>query len=153
MKIILADDVDKLGNKGDIVSVADGYARNFLVPRGLALPATKGNIRQAELMQKARAERERQAIEQAAASVARLERSPVYISARAGEGGRLFGSVTNSDIARALQDQLEEDVDRHKIRLDEPIRQLGTHHIHVHIHGEIYARVAVEVIEHVEEEA
>lgn len=153
MKIILADDIEKLGHKGDIVTVADGYARNYLVPRGHALIATKGNLKQAEIMRKAREEKERKLRDDAAARVARLQASPVYISARAGEGGRLFGSVTNSDVARAISEQLGENVDRHKVRLADAIRQLGTHTVTVHIHGDINADVAVEVIEHVEEEA
>ena len=103
MKVILADDVQPLGVKGDVVTVADGYARNFLVPKGLALVATKGTLRQAEQMQRARAEREQKEKEAAAAKVSQLAASPVYISARAGEEGRLFGSVTRADVARAIE--------------------------------------------------
>ena len=83
--------------------------------------------------------------------VAKLAASPVYISARAGEGGRLFGSVTKTDIARAIEDQLEEDVDRHDIRLEEPIRSLGSYSVEVHLHEEVNALVTVEVIAHEEE--
>ncbi|MFN2594209.1 MAG: 50S ribosomal protein L9 [Actinomycetota bacterium] len=153
MKVILADDVDKLGHKGDVVNVADGYARNFLVPKGLALVASKGSIRQAEDMQRARRERDEKAKEEAAARVAVLAASPVYISARAGEGGRLFGSVTKSDVARAIEEQLEEGIDRHDIRLDDPIRSLGSYQIEVHLHEEVNALVTVEVISHEEDEA
>lgn len=153
MKVILSNDVETLGNKGDVVSVADGYARNFLVPQGLAMPASKGALKQAELMQKARAEREERAKAEAAAKVAHLAATPVYISARAGEGGRLFGSVTNSDVARAILDQLEEDIDRRHIRLEEPIRSLGAHQVEVRLHEEVNALVTVEVIEHEEEAA
>lgn len=152
MKVILADDVEKLGKKGDVVVVADGYARNFLVPKGLALMATKGSLKQAELMQKARAEREERAKEEAAKKVASLGASPVYISARAGEGGRLFGSVTRSDVARAIEDQLEEVVDRHNVLLDDPIRSLGSHQVEVKLHEQVTALVTVEVIAHEEEE-
>lgn len=152
MKVILADDVDKLGRKGDIVTVADGYARNFLVPKGLAMVATRGSLKQAEVMQRARAEKDAREKEIAAAKVAKLGASPVYISARAGEEGRLFGSVTKSDVARAIEDQLEESVDRHNIRLDEPIRTLGTHQVEVHLHAEVNALVTVEVIAHEEDE-
>lgn len=151
MKIILAADVDKLGRKGDIVTVADGYARNYLVPKGLALVATKGGVRQAEMMQRARADAERRAKEAAAAKVAVLGASPVYISARAGEGGRLFGSVTKSDVARAIEEQLGEVVDRHDVRLDDPIRSLGTHQVEIHLHEEVNALVAVEVVAHEED--
>ena len=153
MKVILADDVDKLGRKGDVVSVADGYARNYLVPQGLALFASKGALRQAEQMRRAREEQERKIKEEAAARVGRLGASPVYISARAGEEGRLFGSVTKADVARAIEEQLGEAVDRHLVRLDDPIRELGTHQVDIHLHEEVNAMVTVEVIAHEEEAA
>lgn len=152
MKVILSDDVDKLGKKGDVVVVADGYARNFLVPKGLAMMATKGSLKQAELMQRARADREERAKEEAAKKVAQLGATPVYISARAGEGGRLFGSVTNGDVARAIEDQLEEVVDRRNVMLDDPIRSLGTHQVEVKLHEQVTALVTVEVIAHEEDE-
>ena len=153
MKVILSADVETLGRKGDVVNVADGYARNFLVPKGFAMAATRGTLKQAELMQKARAEAEERAKEAAAAKVNHLASAPVYISARAGEGGRLFGSVTNSDVARAILDQLEEDIDRRDVRLEEPIRSLGTHQVEVKLHEEVNALITVEVIAHEEEEA
>jgi large subunit ribosomal protein L9 len=152
MKVILADDVDSLGTKGDVVTVADGYARNFLIPKGKAMFATKGALRQAELMQRARVDREQKAKEAAAAKVADLANSPVYISARAGEGGRLFGSVTKSDVARGIEEQLGEVVDRHNVMLDDPIRVLGSHQVEVKLHEEVNALVTVEVIAHEEEE-
>lgn len=153
MKVILSDDVEKLGHKGDVVSVADGYARNFLIPKGFAILASKGALKQAEMMQRARAERAAQEKEEAAARVATLAAAPVYISARAGEEGRLFGSVTKADIARAILDQLEQDIDRHLIRLDDPIRSLGTHEVEIHLHEDVNALVTVEVIAHEEEPA
>ena len=153
MKVILADDVEKLGHKGDVVTVADGYARNFLIPKGFAILASKGALKQAELMQKARAERAEKEKEEAAGRVATLAASPVYISARAGEDGKLFGSVTKADVARAILDQLEQDIDRHLIRLDEPIRSLGTHSVEIHLHEEVNALVTVEVISHDEVES
>jgi large subunit ribosomal protein L9 len=151
VKVILARDVEPLGFKGDVVSVADGYARNFLVPKGLALMATKGTLRQSELMQRARAERDQKAKEAAAAKVSQLAASPVYISARAGEGGRLFGSVTRADVARAIEEQLGETIDRHDVRLEDPIRSLGLHQVEVHLHEEVNALVTVEVIAHEDE--
>jgi large subunit ribosomal protein L9 len=153
MKVILAKDVDNLGYKGDVVTVADGYARNFLVPKGMALMATKGALKQAEQMRRAREEADKKKREEAAGRVAALGASPVYISARAGEEGRLFGSVTKADIARAVEDQLEESIDRHDVRLDEPIRQLGKYEVEIHLHEEVNALVNVEVIAHEEEEA
>jgi large subunit ribosomal protein L9 len=150
MRVILAGDIETLGHKGDVVTVADGYARNYLVPKGLAMFATKGTLRQAEDMRRAREERERRRKEEAAAKVAVLASEPVYISARAGEGGRLYGSVTSSDIARAVAEQLEETIDRHDVRLDDPIRRLGTHQVEIHLHEEVNALVTVEVISHEE---
>ncbi|MQA99542.1 MAG: 50S ribosomal protein L9 [Actinobacteria bacterium] len=152
MKVILAKDVDNLGYKGDVVTVADGYGRNYLVPKGMALVATKGALRQADQMRRAREEADRKQREEAAAKVALLGASPVYISARAGDGGRLFGSVTKADIARAVEDQLEEKIDRHDVRLDDPIRQLGRYEVEIHLHEEVNAQVSVEVIAHEEDE-
>lgn len=151
MKIILADDIEALGHKGDVVIVADGYARNFLIPKGMALTANKGALKQAELMQKARGERMEKEKSEAASKVAVLAASPVYISARAGEEGRLFGSVTKADVARGIEDQLGEVVDRQNIVLDEPIRSLGSHSVEVRLHEQVNALVTVEVIEHDEE--
>jgi large subunit ribosomal protein L9 len=151
VKVILARDMDKLGRQGDVVTVADGYARNFLVPKGLAMSATKGALRQSEMMRRARLEREQREKEAAAARVAVLASEPVFISANAGPGGRLFGSVTASDVARGIQEQLGEGVDRHDVRLDEPIRSLGTHQVEVKLHEEVNALVTVEVIQHEDE--
>jgi large subunit ribosomal protein L9 len=151
MKIILADDVEALGKKGDVVDVAAGYARNYLVPKGLALGATKGALKQAEMMQKARAEAEARAKEEAAGKVASLALNPIYISARAGEEGKLFGSVTNSDIARGITEQLEEEVDRRNILMEEPIRALGSYQVEVKLHEDVNALVTVEVIAHEED--
>jgi large subunit ribosomal protein L9 len=148
MKIILAKDVETLGHKGDVVSVSDGYARNYLVPKGMALVASRGALKQAEQMRRAREEALRKAKDDAVAQVALLGSSPVYISARAGEDGKLFGSVTKNDIARAVQDQLEQDVDARQVRLDESLRRLGTFSIEIHLHEEVNALVSVEVIAH-----
>jgi large subunit ribosomal protein L9 len=148
VKVILSGDVDTLGRKGDVVTVADGYARNFLVPKGLALRATKGTLRQSEQMRRAREDQERKRKEAAAQKVAVLGSQPVYISARAGEGGKLFGSVTRSDVSRAVEEQLGEAIDRHQVRLDEPIRQVGSHQVEIHLHEEVNALVTVEVISH-----
>lgn len=151
MKIILSKDVETLGHKGEVVTVSDGYARNYLVPKGLALVASKGALKQAEQMRRAREEALRKAKDEAVAQVALLGSSPVYISARAGEDGKLFGSVTKNDIARAVQDQLEQDVDARQVRLDESLRRLGTFSIEVHLHEEVNALVSVEVIAHEED--
>jgi large subunit ribosomal protein L9 len=153
MKVILAADVEKLGHKGDVVTVADGYGRNYLVPKGLAMAASKGALKQAEQMRRAREEDDKKAKEAAAAKVATLGATPVYISARAGEEGKLFGSVTNSDVARAIEEQLGESIDRRHIRMEDAIRSLGSHQIEVHLHEDVNALVTVEVIAHEEEPA
>ena len=151
MKIILSQDVDKLGQKGDVVVVADGFARNYLVPKGLAMIASKGALKQAEMMKRARAEKEEKAREEATARAEKLQSQPIYISARAGEDGRLFGSVTKSDVARGLADQLGEEVDRHAITLEDPIRTLGSHHVEIPLAAGVSATITVEVIAHAEE--
>jgi large subunit ribosomal protein L9 len=152
MKIILADDVDDLGRKGDVVTVADGYARNYLVPKGLALAASRGALKQAEQMRRAREEREAKLKEEAAQKVSKLAATPVYISARAGEAGKLFGSVTNADVARAILDQIEEDIDRRNVLLEDPIRALGSYQVEIKLHEEVTGLVTVEVIAHEEDE-
>ena len=141
MKVILASDVESLGFKGDVVTVADGFARNFLVPKGLALIATKGTLRQSELMQRARAERDQKAKEAAAAKVSQLAASPVYISARAGEGGRLFGSVTAQEIVDAIRQARGLRLDRRKVQLEEPIKTTGSHMVTVEVHDGVTATV------------
>jgi len=131
MKIVLNADIGTLGHKGDIVEVAPGYARNYLLPRNLALEASKGAVRQAEEMRRARTERERKdrvAAETLAASIGGLQ---LKVTARAGEDGQLFGSVTTSDIAEALAAALGEtvgaEIDRRRINLPAPIRTVGSH--------------------------
>jgi large subunit ribosomal protein L9 len=145
MKIVLRADVEHVGHKGDIVEVADGYARNFLVPRGLALRATSGIQKQADAMRRSRDARDRHASEVAQAIADRLAPT-VLIEARAGEGGRLFGSVTSSDVASAVKAQLGVDVDRRDITLDEPIKELGISELVVRLHRDVTATLRVEVV-------
>ncbi|MGH2662026.1 MAG: 50S ribosomal protein L9 [Actinomycetota bacterium] len=146
MRIILHKEVDNLGSPGDIVQVADGYARNYLIPRGIAAPATKGAIRHAERVKAGSAERERKSREEAQALATRLAKTPIRLSAQAGEDGRLFGSITGHHIAEAMASQLGEAVDHRRIRLEEPIRSLGAHTVAVHLHPEVNARLTVDVV-------
>lgn len=146
MKVILQANVDRLGQLGEVVNVADGYARNYLIPRGLAVPATKANMRQLDQIQAAavrRADRELAAAKDAARAI---EGQTVTIAAKAGEAGRLFGSVTAAQIAEQLVDVAGAPIDRRRVDLEEPIRQLGTHSITVRLHPEVKAEVEVEVI-------
>jgi large subunit ribosomal protein L9 len=145
MKIVLRDDVEKLGQKGDVVDVADGYARNFLVPRGLALRATSGIQKQADAMRRNRDARDRRDRE-AAQAIADQLAPTIQIQARAGEGGRLFGSVTSADVAAAVQAQIGIEVDRRHIALDEPLKELGVSELAVRLHPDVTATLRVEVV-------
>lgn len=146
MKIVLRSDVANLGRKGDLVEVANGYARNFLLPRGLAMAATRGAVRQAEQMRRAREVRDIRARQGAEATARRLAGSRIEISARAGESGRLFGSVTAADVAAALTASTGVELDRRRIELDEPLKTAGTHEVKVRLHTDIEALVTVEVV-------
>lgn len=146
MKVVLRNDVDSLGAKGDLVDVADGYARNYLVPRGLAMRATKGLVTQAAAMQRnraARVQRERDAAQELAT---RLSAGKIVVSARAGEAGKLFGSVTTADIADALAAQIGVTIDRRLLQLDEPIKELGERDVVATLHADITAVVTIEVV-------
>jgi large subunit ribosomal protein L9 len=145
MRVVLRDDVDNLGKKGDLVDVADGYARNYLVPRGLALTATKGSQKQADAMRRNRETRERRDREAAQALAAQFAGRTISIKARAGGEGRLFGSVTAADIAEAVQKQTGAEIDRRKLALDEPLKELGGVDLEVRLHPDVVATVHVEV--------
>jgi large subunit ribosomal protein L9 len=145
MKIILQKEVEKLGTPGDVVDVADGYARNYLLPRGMAITASKGAVKHAERLKATHQERVSKAQTEAEAFAAELGAQPVRIAAQAGEEGRLFGSITAERIAEELAAQ-GRTVDRRKIHLDEPIRSIGTHTVSVHLHPEVNAPVTVEVV-------
>ena len=145
MKIILQREVDKLGVPGDLVDVADGYARNYLLPRKIAIPASRGAVRHAESLRRAHESRVDKARVEAQEVAARLSSSPLRVKARAGEDGRLFGSITTSDLAEQIEGQAGLAVDRRDVHLEEPIRSLGVHEVTVHLHPEVNATVTVEV--------
>jgi large subunit ribosomal protein L9 len=146
MKVVLRADVEHLGHKGDLVDVADGYARNFLVPRGLALRATSGIQKQADAMRRNRDARDLRDREAAQAIADRLGAPTIQIQARAGEGGRLFGSVTSSDIAAAVQAQTGIEIDRRHIAMDEPLKEVGVSDLALRLHPEVTATLHVEVV-------
>jgi large subunit ribosomal protein L9 len=145
MKVILQKPVDKLGAPGDVVEVADGYARNYLMPRGMAVKATKGGVNHVESLKRAHTVRTNKEKGEAEQLASKLLASPVTISAHAGEEGKLFGSVTATDIAQAIEGQAGIRVDRHDVHLDEPIRSVGTHEVRVHLFAEVDPVVSVEV--------
>ena len=145
MKVILRSDVERVGKKGDVLDVADGYARNFLVPRGLALKASDGAIAQAQAMRRSRDVRDA-ADRQAAEEIARqLVPKVINLTARAGAGGKLFGSVTAADIVAAVQTQTGIELDRRKLGHYEPIKSIGTHEIPVQLHSDVKFQITLEV--------
>jgi large subunit ribosomal protein L9 len=145
MKIILQKSVDKLGHPGDVVEVADGYARNFLVPRGLAVKATRGGMRHIESLQRAHGVRMWAAKAEAEGVASRLAGTPIVVQARAGEEGKLFGSVTSAEIAAEIERQTGVVVDRHDVHLPEPIRSVGAHEVRVHLFQDVDPVVSVQV--------
>jgi large subunit ribosomal protein L9 len=145
MKIILQKPVDKLGVPGDIVEVADGYARNYLMPRGMAVKATKGGVRHVESLKRAHQVRTNKAKTEAEQVATRLISTAITVRAHAGEEGKLFGSVTASDVADAIEQQAEIRVDRHDVHVTEPIRSVGTHEVRVHLFAEVDPVITITV--------
>jgi large subunit ribosomal protein L9 len=148
MKLILTQEVGGLGSAGDIVEVKDGYGRNFLIPRGFAIRWTKGGERTVESIRKARSSREVRDLDHAQEIKARLEGTTVSLPVRAGEGGRLFGAVTVSDIAGAINSAAGEKdaIDKRKIIVGNPIKSLGSHQVTVKVHDEVDATVNLNVV-------
>jgi large subunit ribosomal protein L9 len=144
---ILLSDVENLGEKGAVVDVSKGYLRNFLIPRKLAEPATKGLLEQAKERQAAAERAQRQATEKAGESAAILNRTVLTISQQAGDDGRLFGSVTTQDIVDAIKDARGLDLDKRKVHLDEPIRHVGTYMVVVEIGDGVTANVKTIVVD------
>lgn len=146
MKIILRADIDGVGKRGDICEVADGYARNFLVPRGLAMKASSGATTQAASMRRARDQKDAKARAAAEEVATKLVPTRITITARAGSEGRLFGSITTSDIAEAVQAQTGIELDRRDLRLDEPIKALGEYTVPARLHPEVEFPVSIDVV-------
>ena len=146
MQVILTQDVEKIGQRGDIVDVSRGYVRNFLVPRKLAEVATPGKMEEARREMAESEERDRRLAERAEEIAATLNKSVITIEARTGEDERLFGSVTAANIVDAIDKARGVRVDRRRIKLEEPIRSLGTHQVPVQVYGDIEASVKVIVV-------
>ncbi|TGO05018.1 50S ribosomal protein L9 [Serinibacter arcticus] len=145
-KLILTHEVTGLGAPGDIVEVKDGYARNFLVPRGLATGWSKGAAKEVEAIRAARAKRAHATVEAASSVRDSLESKTFSVPARSGAGGRLFGAVTTKDIADAVKAAGGPSVDRRKIEAKGHIKTLGKHQVVVHLHDEVTAKLTVEVV-------
>lgn len=146
MRIVLRGDVEGLGRKGDVVDVADGYARNYLVPKGLALRSTAGGEREAADMARSREIKDAKDLTTAQELATRFNGVVLTIPARAGEGGKLFGSVSSSDVADAAKAQANAEVDRRVIELEEAIKTIGTHRVPVRPHPDVLFEMTVEVI-------
>ncbi|HEX2154253.1 MAG TPA: 50S ribosomal protein L9 [Acidimicrobiia bacterium] len=146
MKLILISDVEKVGKKGDVIDVSDGYARNFLLPRNKAIKATDGAIRSADELRRSREEADRQAKEQAERTATQLVGTRVVIAAQAGDEGKLYGSVGLADVIEGIRKFTGVELDRRAIRLDNPIRDIGLHEIQIHLHNEVEFPITLDVI-------
>jgi large subunit ribosomal protein L9 len=146
MKVVLRDDVQGVGKRGDIVDVSDGFARNYLLPGGQALRATDGIANQAAAMRRSRDLRDAKDREGAETVARKLVPMVIRIPARAGSEGRLFGSVTTADVVAAVHDQAGVDLDRRRLLTDEPIKALGVHEVAVRLHSDVEFRLTVEVV-------
>ena len=146
MKLILTQEVAGLGSAGDVVEVKDGYGRNYLVPRGAAIAWTRGAQKQVDEIRRARDARDIADLDTARDIKARLESSTVRLSAKAGDAGRQFGAVTAADIVSAVADAGGPAVDKRRIDLGQPIKNVGSHQVTVRLHPEVAATVNLEVV-------
>ena len=146
MKVILTHEVSGLGTAGDIIEVKPGYARNYLMPRGLATPWTKGGQKQVDAINKGREVRAVKTLEEAQSMKARLEGGPITVAAHAGKEGRLFGAVSTADIAAAVKDAIGTTLDKRKIEVPTPIKSTGAHEALVRLHPEVQATVTLNVV-------
>ncbi len=145
-RLILTSEVSGLGSAGDVVEVKGGYARNYLVPQGLATPWSRGGQKQVDALARARRAREAASLEEAQAFKARLEAQPVRIEVRTGQAGRLFGSVSTTDVAEAVAAAGLGAVDRRAVELPSPIRATGSHEASVRLRDDVSATVSLEVV-------
>ena len=146
MRVVLRTDVDGVGKKGDVLDVADGFARNYLVPKGRAIVATPGVQAQAGAMRRSRDVKDAKDREGAEAVARKLVPLVIKIPAKAGREGRLFGSVTAADVAHAVTAQSGVELDRRKLHIDEPIKTMGSHEVPVKLHTDVEFRLNVEVV-------
>lgn len=146
MQVILKQDIEKLGQRGEVVDASAGYVRNFLIPRNLAEVATAGRLEEVRRSMAEAEEREQRMADRAEEIAATLNKSVVTIEARTGEDDRLFGSITAANIASAIERARSIHVDRRKVRLPEPLKALGTYQVPIQVHGEVEASVKIIVV-------
>ena len=147
MKMILLQDVKSVGKKGDLINASEGYAKNFLLPRKLAVEATKSNLNDYELKQKAEAKRKQEELEKAQATAKELEDKVVTIKVKTGGNGKLFGSVTNKEVAEEIVKQTRLDIDKKKVSIGDPIKMLGGRTAVIKLHPKVTAEVKVKIVE------
>ena len=147
MEIVLLEDVKALGKKGQMVTVNDGYARNFILPKKLGVEATSKNLNDLKLKKANDARLAAEVLAAAKELAAKLDESKVTLSIKAGEGGRAFGSVSNKEISKAITDQLGLEIDKKKIVLNDPIKSIGSFEVPIKLHKDVTARLAVKVVE------
>ena len=145
MKVLLTETVDNLGSAGEVKKVADGYARNFLIPKGLAVPATEGTLKQAELRSQAEARRQKREKVEAESLARTLSQVTLTFQVKAGEKDKLYGSITNADIAEAFERETGQAIDKRKIELEEPIRELGSYYVPIKLLPDLAPRITVTV--------
>ena len=143
MKVLLTETVDNLGSAGEVKKVADGYARNFLIPKGLAVPATEGALKQAELRGQAETRRQKREEVKAESLAGTLSQVTLTFQAKAGEKDKLYGSITNADIAEALERETGQAIDKRKVELEEPIRELGSYYVAIKLLPDLAPRITV----------
>jgi large subunit ribosomal protein L9 len=146
VKVILVADVASLGRKGDVVEVAEGYARNFLLPRSLAHEASKGALAALGEQKKARDKRAAQELAEARELAGRIEAAPLAVKARAGGNGKLFGAVTNADVAAAIAAAVSVPIDKHNVEIKSQIKSLGSYPVEVKLHKSVVAKATVDVV-------
>ncbi|MCM8816849.1 MAG: 50S ribosomal protein L9 [Candidatus Omnitrophica bacterium] len=147
MKIILVRDVKNLGGEGEVIEVKDGYARNYLIPHGFAIEANEKNIKKVEQIKRQAALRKEKLLKEAESLQKKLNKISVTIDANAGEEDKLFGSVTAEDIVLSLKSQHNIEIDKHQIKIDEPIKKLGIYKVPIHLIGDINAELKVWVVQ------
>lgn len=147
IEVILLQDVKALGKKGEIVSVSEGYARNFLLKKKMGLEATSQNRNDLKLQEANKAKIAKEKLEEAKKQAEELKELTVTVKLKSGAGGKTFGSISTKEIAQAVKEQLGREIDKKKMVLDEPIKTLGSHVIHIKLHPEVTAQMTVKVIE------
>lgn len=145
MKVILLEDIKGVGKKGQLLDASDGHARNYLIPRKLAVEATKANMNQLEAKRRSDEKKRRDDLIAAQELQKLLETKSIKISVKSGESGKLFGSVTNKEIAQAFEEQTEFKIDRKKILLEDPIKTKGVHSVSLKLHPEVTAKLTIEI--------